>query len=96
MVCSNDVANNITGTKLVGKFDGCLANHFVIRQIDKKISQEKEEKNDTGNDNAFPWVCFPDRSCVLIPEQEHKSEREECQPFYAGKDKQSDREKYAS
>ena len=42
--------------KAMEKLQKCFAYHFVIRQIEEKITQEKKSEKDTGERDTFPGV----------------------------------------
>ena len=66
------------------KLQECFSYHFVIRQIEEKITQEKKSEKDTGERDTFPGVGTKEQSGMWMKSDEGKCEKEESESFDTG------------
>lgn len=63
--------------------DQRLGDIFIIRNVEKKISEHYEDKQNCGNDKALPGVCFPDSSRLGAEKEQNEDQCEEDKSFQA-------------
>ena len=70
------------------ELEECFADHFVVRDIQKEITQKEEAEKESGEDKGLPRMGTPEGTTTFVTEENKKRECEKSKALDAGKGKE--------